>query len=64
MYAHLIPGYDANNYEVLWNDYIYATNPISLSTGYRTAIIATGLLDRSVRVIILLTGYMQGHVLE
>lgn len=23
----LDPGYDANNYEVLWNDYIYATNP-------------------------------------
>ncbi len=23
----LKPGYDANNYEVLWNDYIYATNP-------------------------------------
>jgi len=23
----LKPGYDANNFEVLWNDYIYATNP-------------------------------------
>ncbi|MEO6329250.1 MAG: SusC/RagA family TonB-linked outer membrane protein [Ginsengibacter sp.] len=23
----LSPGYDANGYEVLWNDYIYATNP-------------------------------------
>jgi TonB-linked SusC/RagA family outer membrane protein len=23
----LKPGYDANGYEVLWNDYIYATNP-------------------------------------
>jgi hypothetical protein len=23
----LSPGYDANNFEVLWNDYIFATNP-------------------------------------